>query len=120
MSEFQTNLAQWKNSKSISCESGIYAIPLATFNPDNLFENLLIKLSSRSLISLLEYSDPEDIIYQSVHGLHHVLDALNEVCLRRCNIVYSGTLHDYVANNEKALEDFKLELYTKFWRRPLV
>ena len=110
--EFKTELSEWKNSKSVSCESGLYAIPFEHYDSDNLYERLMISewyvLNRTPIWTLLEYSN-EDIIYKRfIDGL------INEICLRRANIIYTATLRDYVDNSEDALDDFKTDLYKKY------
>ena len=100
----ETSLSEWKNSKSVSCESGIYAVPFEFLDVgNNIYFDILnsFSLLEPYLFTLLEYRD-KDVIYIN-RGV------LAEVCIRRCNIVYSGERDDYLNNSELYLEKFRFE-----------
>jgi hypothetical protein len=100
----RTSLSEWKNSKSVSCESGIYAVPFEFLDVgNNIYFDIFnyFSLLEPYLFTLLEYLD-EDVIYIN-RGV------LAEVCIRRCNIVYSGERDDYLNNSELYLEKFRFE-----------
>ena len=100
----RTSLSEWKNCKSVSCESGIYAIPFEFLDVgNNMYFDIFSSFSFMEpyLFTLLEYRD-EDVIYIN-------RGEFAEVCIRRCNIVYSGERNDYLNNSELYLEKFRFE-----------
>ena len=98
-------MSDWMLNKSVSCESGLYAIPYSSFNINGLYESILkyaIHLDD-TVLAVLSYTT-DDIIYET-KGLG------NEICLRRSNIVYCGHYNDYMKNSEKAISMFKNEMF---------
>ena len=115
--------------------SGIYAIRMEDIYSDNTFSLLLS--NERATLSLLEYEEDDIACYNVVMpsaeslnelakiGLQYDNPVTKEICLRRCNIVFSATsesffndignkirlyiLDKYKAfeNNSKALENIK-------------
>lgn len=100
----KTNVFDWVLKRSVSGEGGIYAIPIDEWNEKHFFEDWFLFMTThrKCLITLIEYID-EDVFYQTK-------GVVNEVCVQRCNIIYSAFLDDYRKNNIWKTRQFNKEL----------
>ena len=106
----------WKEdilkAKSITCESGIYAIPFDSYDSDGYYEKLIMAFHYFSFFVLLEYEE-SDVIYVNNNKFKH------EICLHRSNIVFAGNYIDYARNSEEALRKFAIEKQRLYLLRTL-
>jgi hypothetical protein len=71
---------------------------------NGMYESMLLSMSRLTTVAMtmLGYRN-KDIIYQSSGGL-------NEVCLRQCNIIFSGEYKTFLKDSEKAFALFNFEM----------